>query len=87
MKKKYELYFGLIIKKKIDMTNNFIELTQTDELTIHLNCMYIEGIEQMENETLITMGFGSKNVYRVKEIPKEVIKKIENSGNFKMVLK
>jgi|LauGreDrversion4_2_1035121.scaffolds.fasta_scaffold237124_3 uncharacterized protein YlzI (FlbEa/FlbD family) len=69
------------------MTNNFIELTQTDELTIHLNCMYIEGIEQMENETLITMGFGSKNFYRVKETPKEVIKKIENSGNFKMVLK
>ena len=69
------------------MTNNFIELTQTDDLKIHLNCMYIEGIEQMEDETFITMGFGSKNFYRVKETPKEVIKKIEDSGNFKMVLK
>lgn len=90
MKKKYELYFGLIIKKKTDMTNNFIELIQTNELPIHLNSVFIEGIEQtgeMENETLITMGFGSKNFYRVKETPKEVIKKIEESGTFKFKLK
>jgi len=69
------------------MTNNFIELTQTNDLPVQLNSVYIEGIEQMEDDTMITMAFGSKNFYRVKETPKQVIKKIEESGTFKMVLK
>ena len=69
------------------MTNNFIELTQTNDLPVQLNSVYIEGIEQMEDDTMITMACGSKNFYRVKETPKQVIKKIEESGTFKMVLK
>lgn len=65
------------------MTNNFITLTQTNDKLVNLNAMFIESIEEMDDDTMVTLGFGSKNFYRVKETPKEVIKKIENTGIFK----
>jgi hypothetical protein len=69
------------------MINNFITLTKTDEKLIHVNASLIESINRKKNYTLIIMGFGSENFHEVIETYEDIIKKIEETGTFKTIIK
>jgi len=68
------------------MTNNFIKLT-SDNKTVMLNAMFIEAIEELENGTCISMSLNTNRIYRVEETVAQVMKKIDETGTFKTILK
>lgn len=68
------------------MTNNFIKLT-SDGKVLMLNAMFIEAVEEMEGDTCIGMSLNSNRIYRVEETVDEVMKKIDETGTFKTILK
>ena len=68
------------------MTNNFIKLT-SDGKVLMLNAMFIEAVEEMEGDTCISMSLNSNRIYRVEETVDVVMKKIDETGTFKTILK
>lgn len=69
------------------MTNNFIKLTQINKNKVYLNASLIESIEETDDKTLVNMTLNSKSTYQVIETPEQIIKKIEETGHFKTILK
>lgn len=69
------------------MTNNFIKLTQINKNKVYLNASLIESIEETDDKTLVNMTLNSKSTYQVIETPEQIIKKIEETGYFKTILK